>query len=53
MKKRYSEPTMAEQEIATTNFIAGSVDITIGEDQETGSAGAGKQRSNWGSLWTK
>ena len=42
---------MAEQEIVTTNFIAGSVDITIGEDQETGSAGAGKQRGEWGNLW--
>ena len=53
MKKRYSEPTVAEQEIVTTNFIAGSVDITIGEDQETGSAGAGNQRGNWGNLWKK
>ena len=51
MKKRYSEPTVAEQEIATTNFIAVSVDVTVGEDQETGSADADKQRGNWGNLW--
>lgn len=42
---------LAEQEIVTTNFIASSVDITVGEDLETGSADAGKQRGNWGNLW--
>ena len=51
MKKRYSEPTVAEQEIVTTNFIASSVDVTIGRELETGSADAGKQRGNWGNLW--
>ena len=51
MKKRYSEPTVAEQEIVTTNFIAGSVNIPVGEDQDTGSADAGKQRGEWGDLW--
>ena len=51
MKKRYSEPTVAEQEIVTTNFIATSVDITLDEDKETGSTGAGKRRGEWGDLW--
>ena len=53
MKKRYSEPTMEEQEIVTTNFIAASVDITIGEDKETGATGANKHRGEWGDLWSK
>ena len=51
MKKRYSEPTVAEQEIVTTNFIATSVDITVDGDKETGSTVAGKRRGEWGNLW--
>lgn len=51
MKKRYSVPTVAEQEIVTTNFIASSVDITVGEEQETGSTDAGKHKGAWGNLW--
>lgn len=51
MKKRYSVPTVAEQEIATTNFIADSVNIPVGGGQETGSTDAGKQRGEWGNLW--
>ena len=50
MKKRYSVPTVAEQEIVTTNFIADSVNIPVGGDQETGSTDAGKQRGEWGNL---
>lgn len=53
MKKRYSEPTLAEQEITTNTIIAASVDINVGEDQGNGSTDAGKQRGKWGNLWSK
>ena len=42
---------MAEQEIVTTNFIASSVYVTIGGEQETGSTDAGKHKGTWGNLW--
>ena len=31
MKKRYSVPTVAEQEIVTTNFIADSVNCRVNQ----------------------
>lgn len=51
MKKRYSVPTVAEQEIVTVEFIATSVNITMGYEQETGSTDAGKHKGAWGNLW--
>lgn len=51
MKKIYSAPTVAAKEIITSDIIAGSVDISIGGDQETGTTDAAKHQ--WGNLWNK
>ena len=53
MKKTYSKPAAAGQEIYTSAFIAGSTTINMGKDIEQGTTDAGKNRSEWGNLWNK
>ncbi|MBQ8270723.1 MAG: hypothetical protein IJZ22_05900 [Bacteroidaceae bacterium] len=51
MKKIYTKPTVATQEIVTVQVIATS--FSMGEDQESGVTGAGKHNGEWGNLWKK
>lgn len=53
MKHTYSKPTVNEQEISTSTFIAGSIRVNMGEDIEYGTTDAGRSRDEWGNLWSK
>lgn len=49
--KKYFKPTVANLEIGTIEFLAISVDISIGEEQETGRTDVGNHKGAWGNLW--